>query len=127
MVYCCMLHPDDTRQSTVPAEYCLPVSKKTLFKNCNIFDGVSETLLLNHDVFVQDKSIVKIAPTGTLDIVKDLTMDPNSDLVLDCEGKKTLMPGLIDCHWHSVLAEIQFGRMISEGFQYMTAIAVQSI
>lgn len=43
-------------------------------------------------------------------------------MIIDCGGK-LLMPGLIDAHWHSMLADInQLRAMTSDvGYMYLTA------
>ena len=120
MVYCCILHPDDIKSGPLDSNYCLPATKSTLFKNCNVFDGVSKDLLMGCDVHVFGKKIAKIVPTGTVDFQMG-----EDDLVLDCEGR-TLMPGMIDVHWHTMLAEIDFGKMVTNDFQYASVIAIQT-
>jgi imidazolonepropionase-like amidohydrolase len=68
----------------------------TLFKNVNIFDGVSDKLKKGHDVLVVGNKIKEVAtdiPTGgTYEKVK----------VID-GGGRTLMPGLIEAHAHLTL------------------------
>jgi imidazolonepropionase-like amidohydrolase len=65
----------------------------TLFKNVNVFDGKSDKLTANTSVLVVSNKIEKIAG----DIVA-----PEKATIIDAGGR-TLMPGLIDAHWHAML------------------------
>lgn len=66
---------------------------KTIIKNAVIFDGINETLIMGSDVLVEGKLIKKIGQNIT---DKDAT-------IIDAKGK-TLIPGLIDAHWHTYYA-----------------------
>lgn len=68
--------------------------KNVLIKNANVFDGVNEQLLQGTDVLVENNLIKQIA--------KDITA-PEGAEVIDAQGK-TLIPGLIDAHWHTTYA-----------------------
>ena len=61
-----------------------------LLKNASIFDGKHEKLLVDTDVLVEGNLIKEIG--------KDL--DGSDATVIDAAGR-TLMPGLIDAHWHT--------------------------
>jgi imidazolonepropionase-like amidohydrolase len=61
-----------------------------LFKNVNIFDGVSEELTTDQDVLVEG-NLIKQVGAG-------LSAGPNATVIDG--GGKTLMPGLIDSHVH---------------------------
>jgi len=65
----------------------------TLFKNVKVFDGKSDKLTASTSVLVVGNKIEKIAG----DIVA-----PEKATVID-GGGRTLMPGLIDAHWHAML------------------------
>jgi imidazolonepropionase-like amidohydrolase len=68
----------------------------TLFQNVRIFDGKSDTLSAPMNVLVRGNSIEKISeypmPAAILD-----------NLIVIAGGGRTLMPGLIDMHWHTML------------------------
>lgn len=66
------------------------VANNLLIKNCNLIDGVSESVLKNMDILISGGKIVKIE--------KDLHVS-KIDLTLDLSGK-TVLPGLIDVHVH---------------------------
>src|SRR5262249_45538488 len=65
----------------------------TLFKNVNVFDGKSDKLTASTSVLVVGSKIEKIGG----DIAA-----PEKATVIDAGGR-TLMPGLIDAHWHAML------------------------
>ena len=67
-----------------------------LFKDVQIFNGKDNGLSAASNVLVKGNRIAKIA-TG------DIPFDHDNTKVID-GGGKTLMPGLIDAHWHSMLA-----------------------
>jgi imidazolonepropionase-like amidohydrolase len=65
----------------------------TLFKNVKVFDGKSDKLSASTSVLVVGKKIEKIG---------DDIAAPETATVIDAGGR-TLMPGLIDVHWHAML------------------------
>jgi imidazolonepropionase-like amidohydrolase len=65
----------------------------TLFKNVKVFDGKSDKLTASTSVLVVGNKIEKIG---------DDIAAPEKATVIDAEGR-TLMPGLIDAHWHAML------------------------
>ena len=64
-----------------------------LFTNCNVFDGVSESLAEGRKVLVEGNLIASIG---------DASLSADGAEVIDCEGR-TLMPGLMDAHVHLAL------------------------
>jgi imidazolonepropionase-like amidohydrolase len=65
----------------------------TLFKNVKVFDGKSDQLSASTSVLVVGNKIEKIGPS---------IAPPDQATVID-GGGRTLMPGLIDAHWHAML------------------------
>jgi imidazolonepropionase-like amidohydrolase len=65
----------------------------TLFKNVKVFDGKSDKLTASTSVLVVGNKIGKIGG----DVAA-----PEKATVIDAGGR-TLMPGLIDAHWHAML------------------------
>jgi len=129
-------------------------SEVTLIKNVNIFDGKSETLLEGYDVLVIRNLIRQIArniPTeGTYELdvktggltrksVSVGCMHSYEVLVIGEEGKvekkqvkanvidgqgRTLMPGLIDAHWHSLYAGLlSLDQLRTEELDYIYTVA----
>src|SRR5215831_7979176 len=68
----------------------------TLFQNVRIFDGKSGTLSAPSHLLVRGNKIEKISTTP-------LPVDRRAETVLIDGGGRTLMPGLIDVHWHAML------------------------
>ena len=71
-------------------------NRQVLFTNVHIFNGESEERTMNANLLVEGNLIKKIS---TEKIIAD------EALVID-GGGRTLMPGLIDMHWHSAYANI---------------------
>jgi imidazolonepropionase-like amidohydrolase len=71
----------------------VPQPSMTLFKNVKVFDGKSDKLTANTSVLIVANKIEKIS---------DDIAAPEKATVIDAEGR-TLMPGLIDAHWHAML------------------------
>ena len=65
-----------------------------LFTNVNVFDGVNEALIENANVVVTGNKITAVS-TEPLAVAGGTVIDG---------GGRTLMPGLTDCHWHSMAA-----------------------
>lgn len=65
----------------------------TLFKNVRVFDGKSDRLTAGTSVLVVGNKIEKVGGD---------TAAPENATVIDAGGR-TLMPGLIDAHWHAML------------------------
>ncbi|QDU28555.1 hypothetical protein ETAA8_36580 [Anatilimnocola aggregata] len=65
----------------------------TLFKNVKVFDGKSNNLTASTSVLVVGNKIEKIG--GNISA-------PEKATIID-GGGRTLMPGLIDAHWHAML------------------------
>jgi len=78
------------------AETAAPKVAVTLFKNVRIFDGKAEKLTDPSNVMVRGNIIERVSSA---------TIQPPADAnvtVID-GGGRTLMPGLIDAHWHAML------------------------
>jgi imidazolonepropionase-like amidohydrolase len=76
-----------------PAKVEARPTNETLFKNVRVFDGKSDELTGNTSVLVVGNAIEKIG--GDDAVTAKAT-------VIDAGGR-TLMPGLIDAHWHAML------------------------
>jgi imidazolonepropionase-like amidohydrolase len=89
--------PDGSRQpGPVPQAAAKADAKQpnaTLFKNAKVFDGKSGKVTARTSVLVVGNKIKKIG--GDIAAPKKAT-------VIDAGGR-TLMPGLIDAHWHAML------------------------
>ena len=91
MIFSLLLAPFIDAQNTPPN----PQPSAVLFRNARVFDGVKEQISGPVDVLVQGNKITKISTTP---------INPDADTkVIDATGR-TLMPGLIDAHYHIMLA-----------------------
>lgn len=79
-------------QAAEPAD-----SKLTLISNVNIFDGENEKLHTNMHVLVKDNLIETVSD-------EPLAVIQTDNVTMIDGGGRTLMPGLIDVHWHTYYA-----------------------
>jgi imidazolonepropionase-like amidohydrolase len=84
----------------------------TLFLNVRIFDGKSDTLSEPSHVLVRGNIIEKIS---TNPIPTDRRADTK---LIDCGGR-TLMPGLIDAHWHTMLVRPRHAELLTADIGYL--------
>ena len=68
----------------------------TVFQDVRIFDGKSEELSAPSHVLVRGNKIERIS-------AQPIPTDRRADTVIIDGGGRTLMPGLIDMHWHTML------------------------
>jgi imidazolonepropionase-like amidohydrolase len=108
-----VLTPFVTGQSAaVPA----PQQPSVLFHNARIFDGVKEAVSGPADVLVQGSKIIKISATP---------ISPDSETkVVDGTGR-TLMPGLIDAHYHIMLAALPMQALMTADIGYINLVAAK--
>lgn len=87
--------------SLLVALFSSAFGQSTLFRNVNVFDGISDELILNQDVLVENNLISKIGQNLSA---------PDSCVIIDGTGK-TLMPGMHDMHTHiAIIREISTSR-----------------
>src|SRR5262245_47636812 len=80
--------------SAAPAQDSQPSA--VLFEDVRVFDGKSPGLSGPTNVLVRGNKIEKISTTPT-------PLDRTSNTRIINGGGRTLMPGLIDAHWHAML------------------------
>jgi len=71
----------------------------TLFNNVRVFDGKSAALSAPSNVLVRGNLIERISTAP-------IPVDRRADTRIIDGGGRTLMPGLIDAHWHTMLASV---------------------
>lgn len=74
---------------------------QVLFRNCRLFDGEGSELLEGHEILTEGPVIKEVSD-------KPITADGAE--VLDLGGR-TVMPGLIDAHFHAMAADPDFAKM----------------
>ncbi len=111
------------RASIVAAVLCLAQAALaaespavTLFENVRIFDGKSDALSGNMNVLIRGNAIEKIS--------KDpIPIDGNPSAKIIAGGGRTLMPGLIDAHWHAMLVRPTPAALLSDDLGYLNLVA----
>jgi imidazolonepropionase-like amidohydrolase len=111
------------RTSTFAAVLCLAHTAHaaeppavTVFENVRIFDGKSEQLSANANVLVRGNTIEKIS--------KDpIPIDADAPAKIIAGGGRTLMPGLIDAHWHAMLVRPTPAALLVDDFGYLNLVA----
>ena len=88
----------------------------TLFQNVRIFDGKSGTLSAQSHLLVRGNKIEKISTTP-------LPVDRKADTVIIDGGGRTLMPGLIDMHWHAMLVRPTPAQFLTADIGYINLVA----
>jgi len=99
--------------SSVPAS-AQTLFNQTLFNNVRIFDGKSAVLSAPSNVLVRGNAIERIS---TAPIATDA-----ATTVID-GGGRTLMPGLIDAHWHTILVRPTAQQAITGDVGYVNILA----
>ncbi len=90
-------------------------AKPMLLTNVRIFDGVNGTLIEGQGVLVEGRLITALVAAG------ERVADAD---VIDCGGR-TLMPGMIDAHWHTILAGISQMAAMTADIPYIHLVAAQ--
>jgi imidazolonepropionase-like amidohydrolase len=104
--------PGRSHAQSIPSS--APPAQSVLFKNVRIFDGTSAGLREGLGVLVQDQHIRAVTAGNPA--------TPDGARVIDCGGR-VLMPGLIDMHWHALLAAMPLQRLVTAevGAIFLTA------
>jgi len=89
-------------------------AEATLLQNVHIYDGKSARLSGPSHVLVRGDRIERISATPIA--------PPPSATVIDGQGR-TLMPGLIDNHWHTMFAAPPLGLILQGDLGYLTLLA----
>jgi len=98
--------------TAMAAEEAKPIAK-TLITNARIFDGEHEKLAEGMNVLIEGNKIARIAKSIPA---------PEGATVIDAKGR-TLMPGLIDAHWHSMLNFWPISKVLGSDFGYLSIAA----
>jgi imidazolonepropionase-like amidohydrolase len=87
-----------------------------LFENVRIFDGKSSTLSGGMNVLVRGNTIDRIS--------KDpIPVDRSAGTRIIAGGGRTLMPGLIDMHWHAMLVRPTVATLLTADIGYLNLLA----
>lgn len=86
----------------------------TVFRNVRIFNGSSTALSDATDVVVRGNTIASIGSYSAATTPDATVIDG---------GGRTLMPGLIDAHWHAAMAAVPMPVLMTADFGYLTLAA----
>ena len=87
----------------------------TLFENVRIFDGKGAALSTRSNVLIRGNVIERIS-------TQPIPVDRRADTRIIDGGGRTLMPGLIDVHWHAMLARVTPAQAFGDvGFNNLVA------
>jgi imidazolonepropionase-like amidohydrolase len=87
-----------------------------VFQNVRIFDGKSGRLSGPSHLLVRGNKIERISSTP-------IATDRSADTVLIDGGGRTLMPGLIDMHWHMMLVRLTPAAAMAADIGYTNLVA----
>ncbi|MFD4838663.1 amidohydrolase family protein [Achromobacter sp. NPDC058515] len=86
---------------------------RILFENVRIFDGASSELSPPSNVLVHGNLIEKVSRES---------IPADGARIID-GGGRTLMPGLIDAHWHSMFVGVPIGVALTQDATYLNIVA----
>ncbi len=87
----------------------------TLFTNVHVFDGTNEKLIENANVLIEG-SLIKKVSTSEIDA-------PGATVING--GGRTLMPGLIDAHWHTMFNFWPVSKVMNANFGVLSIAAAK--
>jgi len=88
---------------------------KTLFINVNVFDGKNEKLINKANVLVEGELIKQVSTSP---------ISAQGATVIN-GGGRTLMPGLIDAHWHVMFSEPTFPELMGSDIGWLTLLGAR--
>lgn len=90
--------------------------KTVLFQNVRVFDGKSDKLSEPQNVLVRGNKIEKLS-------AKPIAVDKSANTTIVNGGGRTLMPGLIDNHWHTILVRPSVPTVMTADAGYLNLLA----
>ncbi len=93
-----------------------PAAPVTLLHNVRIFDGSGSALSAPSQVLVRGNRIERIAPAAA-------ALERPAGATLIDGGGRTLMPGLIDMHWHTMLVRPAHAELLTIDVGYLNLLA----
>lgn len=101
----------DVAAANAPA----PAQTSVLFRNVRVFNGIDPTLHDATDVLVRGNRIVQIGKS-------DVSAAEAGMTIID-GGGRTLMPGLIDMHWHTLAVRPSIAVALTASTGYLNLMA----
>jgi imidazolonepropionase-like amidohydrolase len=89
-----------------------PGAAATLFRNVRIFDGSADRLSQPSNVLVRGNLIASISSEA-------IESPADARVTVIDGGGRTLMPGLIDAHWHAMMAAMPYIELLTADYGYI--------
>src|SRR5262245_19403863 len=102
-VFMSIIFAQDTQPTTI------------LFENVRVFDGKSAQLSGPTNVLVRGKKIERISTAP-------IAIDRSAATQIIAGGGRTLMPGLIDMHWHTLMVRPTAVELLTSDMGYLTLV-----
>lgn len=102
--------------ATLPAGVAAPAPELILFRHVRVFDGKRAALSAPHNVLIRGNRVERIASTP-------IDVPAGASVTVINGGGRTLMPGLIDAHWHTMLAAVPMHVMLTADVGYLNVLA----
>ena len=93
-----------------------PSAPVTLFQNVRVFDGKSGALSGPTNVLVKGHTVARIS-------ADPIAIEPDARTTVIAGNGRTLMPGLIDNHWHAMLVRPTPPMLLTSDVGYLTLLA----
>ena len=100
---------------SAPLNSQVPQPATTVFQNVRIFDGKGSQLSGPSHVLVRENKIERISSMP-------IAAPPGGDTTLIDGGGRTMMPGLIDAHWHTMLVRPTPAALMAADPGYMSLV-----
>jgi len=94
----------------------VPSAPLTLFQNVRVFNGKSGVLSGPTNVLVKGQVIARIS-------ADPIAIEPGTPATVIAGNGRTLMPGLIDNHWHTMLVRPTPAMLLTSDLGYLTLLA----
>lgn len=93
------------------------IDDQIVFRDVRVFDGTSDALTSPTSVLVSGSVIERVGTVSARDVGRAAT-------VIEGQGR-TLMPGLIDAHWHAFMAAMPMAAAMTADLGYLYAHATR--
>lgn len=103
-------------QQSGPGTLAPPAGALTIFENVRVFDGKGSALSAPSNILIRGNRIERIAADPIALEGRDVGLRIDG-------GGRTLMPGLIDAHWHTMLARPTFAGLLTADVGYLNLLA----
>lgn len=108
--------PAATPAPAATADAPAKVVQEVLFKNVRVFDGTGSPVSGPSNVLVRGNHIAKVS-------TDPIQTDPGAKVTVIDGGGRTLMPGLIDMHWHMMMVRPTITQMLNDDIGYLNLLA----